>query len=412
MNPPAFLLPLISAAAVVTGRNPEVVHAMSAAERGRVVVEAAMLVALATLVFVQWLSLLANDSPVVAVPGALVFTVLIIGFDYVVGMALERAFAEEDAPHNRRLILGVRVAMASVFAAVLSTAFVLKQFAPAIDEQNRRTAELANAPLRAEFAARAQQIRRDHLAPIEAEITEKSAMRDKAAARVDIFVASAADALSSSNLQNAEALRQQEGVHGAQTGRGPLYRYAVAQALTARSAAEESEKSAQTERAAVAALGGELRALRDKHGRAITQVSRMEAALGDELQRDPRYSRFGTDFLSRLKGLIRMMKSPEDGMPILLTIVGLLFVFISLETAYLLAKSNHQGMTYALRDRMREQRDLEAWSRRILADIHHLPPMPMPPTAGRGASNDEVRMADATIVPLRPATGRDAAAGE
>jgi len=396
---------IVTVASLMTGRNPEVTAAMAPAERTRVVVEAAMLSALALLIFGQWFSLLSGGSLLLAIAGATVFTILLIGFDFVVGSSLERIFAQGQANTSRYWIIAARVSMSAICALILSTASATKLFAPQIDMQNRRDVAMANAPLRAEFESKVARARRDQQTPIEVELTDKMMMRDKAVQRADAMLAATNEATKTAGAQVRESLRQQEGVLGAARGEGPLYRFALAQKEMADADAAKSEKAAVGERAYIAALSRDIDGLRTKQASAARELATREQQLARQMEDDPRYLTIGTDFLSRLVGLIQLMHQPQTGLPVALTIIGLLLMFVGLEVVYLMAKTNVQGMTYAPRDAMRENRDMEAWARHIIGQISRF----ADPSAG---SQPGPQRSDGKIVPLRPPKEGQSPGGE
>lgn len=353
----------IKTISIGTARNPEVVASMSPAEKGRVAVEAAMYCAMGLLVFAQWSALIgAANSPVKGFLGALVFTVLFLGFDYTLGASMERQSVLGHRGWLQQASLALRILMSVIAAMVLSTAWAVKEFAHQIDTRNQMEAATANKPLREEYYARGAEENRRVLAPVEEKIRaariERDAIRDSmgshmAASRTQEQAASAA-------MQ--EANRQDHGVLGAAKGKGNLYHYAMAQRKAAEDAAQRAAQAMAGDQARLAALDATLNQLEAERKAAAHALGATEAGLARALESDARYITAGTDFLSRFRGLIKLMQDPRDGLATTLMLLAIACVFVTLELAYLLSKMAHAGMTYAQRDMLRERRDLDTWA--------------------------------------------------
>lgn len=354
---------------LATGRNPEVVAEMSPAERARVFVEALMFIALLALVFAQWSALIGSETTARGYVGAAVFTILFLGFDYVLGAAIERQAAQGGRTWLTNLSIVTRLAMSAVGATVLSTAWALNKFSPEIDTRNRADAAAANVSLRSRYDARVSEQQRRLLAPIEASIKAMQAERETANASMAALQATARAQNEAATAAIQEATRQDYGVHGAEAGQGRLYRFAIAQKNVALDAAAREAAAAESERARVSAVDMELKSLENHRVAAIAKVDKVEHELRREMVADPEYVTVGTDFLSRFRGLRKLMADPRDGLSVTLMLLAIWALFVTLELAYLLSKLAHQGMTYAPRDMLRERRDLERWAQNIRLEM-------------------------------------------
>lgn len=401
---------IVTICALTTGRNPEVVASMSPAERARVCVESAMLAALTVLAFVQWFTLLGSESTFRGIAGATVFTVLVIGFDIVMGASLEREYGANGAQASKWATIGRRLAFSTICASVLSTAFALNQFAPQIDAQNRRNASATNEPLRAEYQQRLQDSRKDTVTPLEAAIAVKMKEREVSIRRVGELGRVVSQFAQTAVTEARESLRQREGVLGAKNGEGPLYRFAATQQRAAEASAARAEQEAATEASRADEINEELRNLRAQHATAIAGFGDIERGLEIKLINDPRYISVGTDFLSRFVGLLRLMSDPRYGSAIMLMVIAVFLLFVALECAYMLCKLAHHGNTYAQRDLLREHRDLERWGQsmheQIVRDAEayrsRTAPMNMPRQANDSSQEAMDRLDRSGVFELRP----------
>jgi len=352
-----------------TARNPEVVAALSPGEQGRVAFETAMLAALAVLIFAQWFSLIgASDGAFKATVAALVFTVLYIGYDYVLAASLERQSVLGGRSALSRFATALRVGASVVGATVLVTAWALDNFGPEIDNRNRLEAAAINAPVRAEYEARLAEQKQRRLAPLDEKIlalnTEQSDIQSRLVRREEQLQqhqTAAADAL-------REAQRQSLGVLGAVPGQGPLHRYAMTQRESAERAALDAADKVAADQVRLAALRAELPPLEAARTQALRDLADAEKELEAAMTADPRWVAIDSNFLSRFRGLIRLTQG-EDGLAVLLMTGGIGLLFISLEIAYLLTRYSLAGMTYAQRDLLRERRDFEVWAQAIYSEI-------------------------------------------
>jgi len=360
---------LVKWVSLATARNPEVVMGASPAEKARVGVEALMLLALGALVFVQWQALLGEKSTISGVIGALVFTCLFLGFDFLLGASIERQSAQGNRSLLTRLSIASRIAMSAIGATVLSTAWALNQFAPDIDNRNRISAAAINAPLQAKYDARSADQHKRLLAPIEAKIADKKAEKEKVDSSIAAYRASARSQSEMAATAAQEASRQQFGVHGADAGQGRLYGFAQAQRESAERAAKTESTHADSERLRAQSLEKQLTQLDAERARATASLSTIETDLQKKLLSDPGYVVVGTDFLSRFRGLRKLMADPVDGLSVTLMLLAVWGLFVTLELSYLLAKLAHHGMTYAQRDMLRELRDLEQWAQSMRLDM-------------------------------------------
>ena len=361
---------IVTCASVMTGRNPEVTADMSPAERARICVEAMMLIALAMLVFAQWHAMLGASSGVSGFLGAAVFTILLVGFDFVIGSAIERLYARGGNRRAQRWLIASRITMSATCAIVLSSAWAVKQFAPQIDANNRITAAAVNAPLRQEIERKLERVRNDVIAPLERELDEKIEARKGQVRHAAELNSLAADFLATANAQAREALKQEEGVLGAHRGQGPLYRFAIGQKEAADSAAAKAASEAAREATRTEMLDAELQTIRNHHQAAVGEFTTLAKKMETHLLTDPRYIVTGEDFLSRLVGLKKLTQDRETGVTVSLMLAATFLLFVVLEVAYLLCKASPYGLTYAHRDVMREHRDLERWAHKMLTQVN------------------------------------------
>ncbi len=370
MRESRFPAAFIRTISLCTARNPEVVASTSPAEQARVAVEAITLLALTVLVFTQWFSLIgAGGNTLKAALGALVFTVLYIGYDYLLGASLERQTALGDRNALAWMGVALRVAISAVGAIVLSTAWTLDKFGPEIDTRNRMEAATVNAPVRAEYAERLAEVKQRLMVPIDEQIRANQAEQEQILARLaqqserhQQQQAAADDAL-------REVQRQNLGVLGAIPGQGPLHRFAMAQREAAQEAAARASAQVAADEARIATLRAGLRPLEAARAQALRELTAEEARLEKAMLADPRWVVMeDRNFLTRFRGLIRLMNG-EDGIAVALTMLLIGLLFVSLECAYLGSHLFAAGMTYGQRDLLRERRDFEFWAQSVYAEI-------------------------------------------